>query len=88
MHPFLLLALASFAFIGLRAFQQLNVMHHRIAWVVPTSGLMAITEVTILVNAVQQGWWSWVPMFIGGSTGCVVSMLLHKRLRDKENASR
>lgn len=81
MNTYILIAVASFAFIGLRAFQQLNVMHHRIKWVVPTSALMAITEVTIVLNMVQQGWWAWIPMGIGGGAGCVVSMLLHQRMR-------
>lgn len=72
---------ASFVFIMARAFQQLNVQHHRIPWVFPTSAIMAVTEVAIISGVVIQGFWAWVPMAIGGSTGCVAAMLLHKRMR-------
>lgn len=84
---YILIALASFAFIALRAFQQLNVMHNRAKWVVPTSTLMAITEVTIVLNMVQQGWWSWIPMGIGGGAGCLFAMYLHERLRGKSKST-
>jgi len=76
-----LIVLSSFLFVALRAFQQLNVMHHRVSWVIPTSALMSICEVTVLLGAVKSGWWSWVPMFIGGSSGCLCAMWAHRRWR-------
>lgn len=81
---FLSVALPTFLFVGLRSIQQLNVMHHRITWVVPTSLCMALCEVTSLLNVIRGGWWSWVPMFVGGCAGCILAMLLHRELRRRD----
>lgn len=80
------LLIASFCMVALRAFQQLNVMHDRRLWVPPTSFGMAIAEVSIVLSAIQQGWWSWVPMGIGGSVGCLLAMWLHGRMRKAGDA--
>lgn len=83
-HWFLSIALPAFLFVGLRSIQQLNVMHHRISWVIPTSLCMALCEVTSLLNVIKGGWWSWVPMFAGGCSGCVLAMHLHLVMRRRD----
>lgn len=78
---YILLACASFIFVALKAFQQLNVMHDRTKWVVPTSMLMAFMEVSIIIGAIANGWRAAVPMGIGGGLGCLAAMRLHKKMR-------
>lgn len=84
MNSYLTLAAfaSSFAFIFLKAWQQLNVMHHQIWWIVPTSMAMATCEVFVVATAAQQGWgWIVLPIGIGSGLGCLASMKLHRRLR-------
>lgn len=77
-----LLFLTSFAFVALRAFQQLNVQHDRYLWVPPTTALMAVCEVATITAVVRSNsMWAAVPMAIGGILGCWLSMRLHRRLR-------
>jgi hypothetical protein len=80
-YQFILIGLASFVFIGLKAFQQLNVVHHQIKMVPLTSSLMAVMEVTVVLGTVKHGFWSCIPMAIGGSTGCILAMMIHKHFR-------
>lgn len=75
---------SSFAMVCARAFQQLNVMHHHIKWVLPTSGIMALMEATIVLNVVYTGYWAVPFMAIGGGLGCLSAMIGHKRLRNEE----
>lgn len=77
----LYLLLCSLAFIALRSFQQLNVVHDRRLWVIPTSALMSICEVSAVLTVIRNGWWSWIPMWIGGSLGCLMAMAAHRRWR-------
>lgn len=81
LDPSVSLALVSFVFVALRAVQQLNVVHDRWAWVIPTSAIMAMCEMSQLQNAIKSGWWSWVPLWLGGSTGCLLAMWAHRRAR-------
>jgi hypothetical protein len=87
-------AIASFVYVGLKAGQQLNVVHHRIAWVIPTSYGMAACEVFITgyiavsaVNAV--GVWEQAVLAFeigtGAGLGAVASMLFHKKMRNRKN---
>lgn len=79
---YLLAFVASFAFILIKAFQQLNVVHHKVWWVVPTSFAMAVCEVWVIANVAHQGWgWIVLPIGLGGGLGCVAAMLFHKRFR-------
>lgn len=74
--------LASTAFICLRAFQQLNVQHDKYGWIPMTSMLMAVCEVTIVTAIVKAGFgWVVIPLGLGGATGAILAMLIHKRLR-------
>ncbi|MCK5013231.1 MAG: hypothetical protein KAS66_05385 [Candidatus Omnitrophica bacterium] len=78
---------ASFAYVALRAFQQLNVQHHKIGWAVPISYGMAYFDMfligTIAINAVnlEDKVWLWFQLGTGGALGAIFSMLLHKKFR-------
>ena len=83
----------NFCYIAGRAFQQLNVMHHKRAWLVATSLVLAIFEValfgTITFKAYETlqtaNWLPFVlmviPIWLGGSAGSLASMEIHRRLR-------
>lgn len=70
---------ASFIFIFLKAFQQLNVVHKQYLLVVPTSIAMSTCEVLVIWLVAKQGW-GWIVLFTGGGggLGCVLAMWLHK----------
>ncbi len=74
---------ASFLYIGLKAMQQLNVVHGQFMAVVPTSFAMAACEAFIVVNVARSGfnWWLVFAIGLGGGLGCIASMWIHKRFR-------
>jgi hypothetical protein len=73
---------ASFVFIFLRAFQQRNVAFDNYLAIVPTSLLMAATEVIVIANIASRGWH--LPLVLavgfGSGLGAIVAVLTHKRL--------
>ncbi len=73
---------ASFLYVGLKAFQQLNVVHDERLLVVPISLLMATCEVFIVSQIVVNGF-GWIVLWIGlgAGLGALFSMSLHKRMR-------
>lgn len=79
---FLAAFFASFCFVALKAFQQLNVVHDQYWLVIPTSCLMAVCEVFVIANIAVKGWH--IPLVaavgLGSGLGCVASMYLHKRI--------
>jgi hypothetical protein len=81
---------AYLVYVFFRAFQQLNVMHHRMLWIMPVSLMMGLIDVfvmgTIAVVAVDigRGWQLMgvgISMGLGGAVGAIVAMLVHRRLR-------
>jgi hypothetical protein len=78
---FLAVAAANFVFIGLKAFQQRNVIHDNYALVVLTSNAMAFFEVYVVATIAKHGMDLWLvfALGLGGGTGCLAAMLLHKR---------
>jgi hypothetical protein len=78
MHLNLLAFCASFIFIFLKAFQQLNVVHRQYLLVIPTSMAMSVCEIGVVALVVKQGW-GWIVLFtgLGGGLGCVVAMYFH-----------
>ena len=44
---------SSLVFIAMRAFQQLNVQHHRYAWVPPVTAIMAVCEVLTVTAIIK-----------------------------------
>lgn len=76
--------LSSFMFVFLRSWQQLNVVHKKYVWVIPTSMLMATCEVFTVYQAAHNGWGIIVlPIGIGGGIGCMISMYIHGRLHKR-----
>ena len=86
---FLGIYLASFLYVAAKAFQQLNVMYDYRKLVPIFSLMMGICEVilagNIAIKAVGSDVWGLVittlVMAAGGSTGTLISMVLHKRMR-------
>lgn len=77
------LFITSLIFVGLRSFQQLNVAHDRFWWVPPTSACMAVVEVLTVTTIMKSGsLWAAIPMGIGAAIGCIISMLIHRRMRN------
>lgn len=80
MTGYVALAAATFLFVALKSWQQLNVVHARYAAIVPTSFAMAVAEVTVVVGVVQHGLAAALPMGVGGAVGCCLSVWLHRRV--------
>lgn len=74
---------ASFALVGIKAAQQLNVMHHRLGAIWPTGLAFAVAEFAVVVRVAKGEPWVILPLWLGGALGCTVSMVLHKRLRER-----
>lgn len=93
----LLVGLANFLFIFLKAFQQRNVAFMHYGWVVPTSLLMGVVEVGVVgavaIKATAAAsflalWPMIVAIGIGGGLGAVASMYIHhKFIKGDGNAS-
>lgn len=77
--------IASFVMVALKAFQQLNVMHDQRAWVVPTSFGMAACECVVVVTYARHGFDVWLVATtgLGAAAGCLLSMMVHKWLRNR-----
>lgn len=73
--------LASFVFIWLRAFQQRNVAFDNYGWIMPTSLLMAVTEVYVIANVASMGYSLGLvlAMGLGGGLGATSAALVHKK---------
>lgn len=75
---------AMFVMVGLRAFQQQNVIHRKWWWVMPTSMGMAGAEVYIYWQASIMGpGWLAVALGFGGGSGCLAAMWAHGRLNNE-----
>lgn len=82
MGVYLAAGIVSFVNVFFKAFQQLNVVHHKIYWIIPVSYVMAACEVFIIWQiATAQNLWLLFPIGTGAGIGCILSMVLHKRLR-------
>lgn len=82
MSAYMAAAIVSFVGVFFKAFQQLNVVHHKILWIVPVSYVMAACEVFLIWQiAIAQNLWLLFPIGTGAGLGCILSMMLHKRLR-------
>jgi hypothetical protein len=94
MTTYIILFVAQFCFVATKAFQQLNVMHHKPVWVFWTSGVMSVFEcgvygaVTFKAYEVVQGgdvlyfMLLAIPLWLGGALGSIMSMAIHRRIRD------
>jgi hypothetical protein len=94
MTTYIMLFVAQFCFVATKAFQQLNVMHHKPVWVFWTSGVMSVFEcgvygaVTFKAYEVVQGgdvlyfMLLAIPLWLGGALGSIMSMAIHRIIRD------
>jgi len=75
------IAVANFCYVGLRAFQQLNVVHNARTAVFFTSYLMALGDIFLVSRYAQHGV-SWILCLTVGTSaalGCLASMEARKR---------
>jgi len=76
--------IASFLFVGLKAFQQLNVATYQYTFVMPTSILMAVCEVYVVAQIAVSGF-GWIVLWVGvgSGLGCISAMWLHKKVKNE-----
>ena len=83
---YIALFFSSLVFIAMRAFQQLNVQHHRYMWVPPVTALMAVCEVlTVTTIIAADSLYAAIPLTFGGVFGCWLSMWMHKKMRERSS---
>lgn len=72
---------ASFIYIGIKAAQQINVVHDKRAWVIPCSVGMATCEFYLVgfMVTLGPGVWSILAIGVGAGLGCLLAMWWHKR---------
>lgn len=76
--------IATFLYVALRAFQQLNVTHYEWRRILPTSILMGIGDVVLILLIVKTNTvWLGVTNGIAGALGCFAAMNLNKYLYKK-----
>lgn len=80
MYNYFITFISSFAFIALRAFQQLNVVHNNKLLVMPTSLAMAACEAVVIVNVAKTGF-GVIVLFtgVGAGLGALTAMEIHRR---------
>lgn len=72
-------ALASFAYVFLRAFQQLNVQGRHYRWVMPTSCLMGVGDVVLVLIIIKiDSLWIGAVNGVAAGLGCMLAMWLDK----------
>ena len=68
-------------YVGLRSFQQLNVIHAKYWRVFPTSLAMGVGDVALIYLMVRADTlWIGVWNGVGGAIGCLAAIYLHKRM--------
>ncbi len=78
---FLISAIASFVYVALRAWQQLNVMQGHYWRVVPTSIGMGIGDVILVTLIVKtDSLWIGVSNGVAAGLGCCLAMYFNKRM--------
>ena len=78
---YLVMFCATFGYVALRAFQQLNVTGHKYIWIVPTSYGMAMLDIFCVYTVAHEGL-GWQLVLTNGTAsvfGCFFSMWFHKR---------
>lgn len=74
--------MVSYVGVFFKAFQQLNVVHHKVLWVIPVSLVMAACEVFLIWQVASTlNLWAIIPIGIGAGAGCITSMQIHKTIR-------
>ena len=93
MTSYLVLFVAQACYVATRAFQQLNVIHHKRVWLFWTSAVMSIFECSVYgsitfkaIEVMDSGRLLdfallALPLWLGGSLGSLLSMEMHRRMR-------
>ena len=80
--PALYLFACTALYVGAKASQQLHVCYFQWGRVIPTSFVMALMEVTIVLSVVRADTvWAFLPMGLGGATGSLLAMYLNRRIK-------
>lgn len=78
-------ALVTFVYVGLRAFQQLNVVNGNYAMVLPTSIFMSVGDVLLVLFIVKADSWTiGITNGIGGGLGCCLAMYASRKIFSKK----
>ena len=81
-QTFLISAVATFLYVFLRAFQQINVIHRHYWRIFPTSLGMGIGDVLLILLIVKADTlWIGLTNGIAGGMGCYLAIYLTKRLK-------
>jgi hypothetical protein len=81
MTIFILSAIACFAYVFLRALQQLNVVHNHYWRILPVSLLMGVGDAILILLIVKSDTiWIGLTNGIGGALGCYLAMWVNRRL--------
>jgi len=82
----IIIGIASFFYVFLRAFQQLNVVKSRFTLIIPTSYLMSFTDVFVIftVASSETPWILAGVMGTGAWIGAISAVLIHKRIKNNE----
>lgn len=74
----------SLLYVGLRSFQQLNVMHSQYWWIPPVSMSMAFADYFVINQMVNHPWDIAIAIGAGGATGACLSVYWHAKLRARK----
>lgn len=85
MVNYILAFTTSFFFVGLKSIQQLNVVHKKYWWIVPTSMTMALCEVYVVSTVAKNGW-GLIALVIGfgAGLGSMIATWLHDKMMKGE----
>lgn len=82
-HMYAVAFAASFIFIFLKAWQQLNIVHKKYWLILPTSVAMATCEVFVIVNMAKNGWgFIVIAVGSGAGLGAMLATYLHSILAE------
>lgn len=74
---------ACFCVVGLRAFQQQNVIHGCYKLAIGTSYLLAFADIAIVLSVVSMGWAAALWIGTGGALGVTFAMYIHSKYFQK-----
>jgi len=85
MITFFLSALATFCYVTMRAFQQLNVVHEQYVLIPVTSIVMGVMDVAVVLLIVKADTlWLGVGNGVAGALGCYTAIWVHKWWRKRD----